>query len=65
MDIQVGDIIKLENNQFVTVSKLVETVSTACGIFFTVFIGPHFYFLFQFYMCGSDVWLSSITSLYV
>lgn len=30
MNVQVGDIIKLENNQFVTVSELVKNISSLC-----------------------------------
>lgn len=44
MNVQVGDIIKLENNQFVTVSELVKNISSLCPFLFStlLIISPDF-----------------------
>lgn len=38
MNVQVGDIIKLENNQFVTVSELVKNISSLCPFLFSTIL---------------------------
>lgn len=45
MNVQVGDIIKLENNQFVTVSELMKNISSLCPFLFSTFltISPDFF----------------------